>query len=81
MEQSKIDSFAESCVNTSLSYVIAVVSQLIIFPVFDIQVPLSDNFKMAAYFVLVGMVRSYVVRRWFNGKVKSLPQKVAHHDS
>lgn len=68
-QQSKKMSFYESLTNVTVGYVFAVVSQLIIFPLFGIYLPLSDNLIMGLYFTVLSVIRSYVLRRVFN-KVK-----------
>lgn len=65
-QQSKKMSFYESLTNVSVGYVFAVASQLIIFPLFGIYLPLSDNLIMGLYFTVLSMVRSYALRRVFN---------------
>jgi len=69
MMQSRYQSLIESLTNTTIGYIVAVVSQLIIFPQFGINIPLGDNLLIGAYFTVVSLVRSYLVRRYFNRKV------------
>lgn len=45
MNQTKIGSFIEALVNTVIGYFIALISQILIFPIFDIHVPISTNLK------------------------------------
>jgi hypothetical protein len=45
---------------------------VVIFPWFGIHIPLSTNFKIGAWFTLISLVRSYVLRRVFNHHVKPL---------
>lgn len=66
MQQSKRMSFYESLANVSVGYVFAVASQLLIFPLFGIYLPLSDNLIMGLYFMLLSIARSYAMRRVFN---------------
>jgi hypothetical protein len=66
--QTKLDSLKESFVNILVGYSVSVVSQLLIFPMFGIDVPLSSNIKIGLWFTAVSLVRSYVIRRWFNKK-------------
>lgn len=44
----------------------ALTSQLLVFPMFDIHVPLSTNLWIGAWFTVISLVRSHVIRRWFN---------------
>jgi hypothetical protein len=67
--QTKIQSLKESLLNILIGYVTALASQLLIFPLFDINVQFSDNLLIGAYFTIISLLRSYVIRRYFNKKV------------
>lgn len=67
--QTRLDSLLESGVNILVGYLVALVSQLAIFPMFGIHVPLTTNLWIGFWFTLVSLVRSYLLRRYFNGKV------------
>lgn len=77
MNQTRIGSLIESLVNIVIGYWVALVSQLAIFPVFDIHVSLSTNLWIGAWFTVVSLVRSYVIRRWFNARIHSAAQSMA----
>jgi len=64
--QSKKHSFIEACVNILIGYGVAVVSQLLIFPLFGVNLPLGDNLMIGAWFTVISLIRSYVIRRGFN---------------
>jgi hypothetical protein len=64
--QTRLGSFTESCVNVAIGYIIAILSQLAIFPMFGVDVSFSANLQIGAWFTAVSIVRSYAVRRWFN---------------
>ena len=64
--QSKKMSFVEACVSTFIGYVVAIAAQLVVFPLFDIQVSLAQNFSIGAVFTAVSIARGYAVRRLFN---------------
>ena len=66
MKQTKLESLLESGVNIFIGYFLALASQLLIFPMFGIDVPLSANLWIGAWFTVVSLIRSYVLRRWFN---------------
>lgn len=68
--QTKTQSLIESFCNILIGYVVAVISQLLVFPLFDINVPLSDNLLIGLYFTIISLVRSYIIRRYFNAKKK-----------
>ena len=66
--QSKWDSFKESFTNILTGYIIALVTQIIIFPWFDIDTTLGDNIIISLIFTCVSLVRLYIVRRYYNYK-------------
>lgn len=66
--QSKIQSLIESIVNILIGYFTALFSQLLVFPLFDINIPLSDNLLIGLYFAIISLIRSYLVRRYFATK-------------
>lgn len=63
--QSKARSLIEGGVNIAIGYSINLVAQLLIFPQFGINIPLSSNFGIGACFTVISLVRSYLIRRWF----------------
>lgn len=64
--QSKRASFVESCVNVAIGYGVAILSQLLVFPMFGIHVPISSNLGIGLWFTAISLIRSYVIRRAFN---------------
>ena len=64
--QSRFHSFVESVVNVAIGYGFALAGQIIVFPLFDIHVPLKSNLGIGVAFTGISLVRSYAIRRWFN---------------
>ena len=56
----------ESIVNVAIGYGVAVVAQILIFPLFGLRGTLEQNLKMGAVFTLVSIARSFALRRLFN---------------
>jgi hypothetical protein len=69
--QSKKYSRYESLTNTLAGLVVSFVIQLIIYPLLNIAVTLSENILITFVFLLASYVRSYVIRRIFN-KIKEV---------
>ena len=67
--QSKKFSLIESVTNVAVGYIVALLSQIIIFPVFGITATIKDNLMIGLFFTLVSIIRSYILRRIFN-KIK-----------
>lgn len=76
--QSRLESFIETLVNVIIGYGVAVGSQILIFPLFDIHIPLTDNFLIGAWFTLISIVRGYTIRRWFNAGIKRTVVRAAN---
>ncbi len=73
--QSKFQSLIESLINILIGYLTALLSQILIFPLFNIYVSIQDNLLIGLYFTLISLVRSYVLRRYFNKKVSNSNNK------
>ena len=67
--QTKYQSLIESLTNILIGYLTALLSQVLIFPLFDIYVSLQDNLLIGLYFTIISLLRSYLVRRYFNKKL------------
>ena len=77
MQQTKLGSLIESTMNIFIGYGVALLSQIIVFPLFDINVSLTTNLWIGAWFTLISLVRSYVIRRWFNARLHRAAQVIA----
>lgn len=67
--QTKLQSLIESFINILIGYMTAICSQILIFPLFDIYISLQDNLLIGLYFTVISLIRSYIIRRYFNKKV------------
>lgn len=64
--QSKLASLAEAFINILIGAIIALLSQLLVFPLYGIEVNLNTNLQITAWFTLISVIRSYSLRRFFN---------------
>lgn len=71
MKQSRTMSLVEAVANVIVGYGVAVVTQILIFPVFGLHTSLAQNLKMGAIFTVVSIARSYAIRRIFEAIAKS----------
>jgi hypothetical protein len=65
MKQSRAMSLLEAVTNVVIGYGVAVVTQILIFPLFGLHTTLVQNLMMGAIFTIVSIARSYVLRRLF----------------
>lgn len=66
MNQTKLESLLESIANVIIGFFVAFVSQLLIFPVVEIDVSITTNLVIGFWFTMISLARSYIIRRWFN---------------
>lgn len=81
MNQTRLGSLIESLMNIVIGFGVALVSQLVVFPMFGIHVPLSSNFAIGAWFTAISLVRSFVIRRWFNARLQRAAASIAKRAS
>ena len=65
MKQSRLMSLAESLANVLVGYGVAVLTQVVVFPLFGLTVTVSENLLIGLIFTAVSIVRSYALRRGF----------------
>ncbi|NGQ93246.1 hypothetical protein G5V65_20365 [Rhodobacter sp. HX-7-19] len=65
MKQSRLMSLVESVANVIVGYGVAVMTQILIFPIFGLHTTLAQNLKMGAVFSVVSIARSFALRRLF----------------
>jgi len=65
--QSRWMSLLEAVTNIAVGYGVAVLTQVLVFPLFGLRVSLGENLGIGAVFTVVSLVRSFALRRIFNG--------------
>ena len=55
----------EALTNVVVGYGVAVVTQIIVFPLFGLEVSLLDNLAIGCLFTAVSLIRSFALRRLF----------------
>lgn len=65
MKQSRAMSLVESVANVIVGYGVAVVTQILIFPIFGLHATLAQNLKMGLVFTGISIIRSFALRRLF----------------
>ncbi len=65
MKQSRAMSLVEAVANVAVGYGVAVVTQILLFPVFGLHTTLAQNLKMGALFTGISIIRSFALRRLF----------------
>jgi hypothetical protein len=65
MKQSRLMSLVESLANVLVGYGVAVVTQMLVFPLFGLAVTVTENLLIGLIFTAVSILRSYALRRGF----------------
>ena len=65
MKQSRLMSLVESLANVLVGYGVAVITQMVVFPLFGLAVTVTENLLIGLIFTAVSIVRSYALRRGF----------------
>ena len=77
MQQSRLESFVEIALGTTIGFVVSGISQLFIFPFYEIEKPLDVHLAIVSWFTGISLVRGYIVRRWFNAGLHKAAIKIA----
>ena len=65
MTQSRRLSLVEAITNVAVGYLLAVITQIVVFPWFGIHPSLGENLAIGSIFTGISLVRSYALRRLF----------------
>lgn len=67
MSQSKLASLVEVITNMVVGFAVSVYAQAVIFPLYGFStLTITQNVQIVAIFTVISMIRSYLVRRFFN---------------
>jgi hypothetical protein len=81
-KQSRRMSLIEAIANVAVGFAVALLTQIIVFPVFDIEVTLGENAAIGALFTLASICRSFVLRRLFEAiRVRGTKTITAGHEA
>ena len=67
MKQSRWMSLLEAVTNVLVGYGVAVATQWAVFPLFGLHATLQENLLIGLIFTVVSLIRSYLLRRAFEG--------------
>lgn len=77
MNQTRLGSFIEVCINILIGFSINWVANLYVLPMYGFQITGGQAFSMGLVFTVISVVRSYVIRRWFNARLHAMAQRLA----
>lgn len=65
MTQSRAMSLIEAATNVVVGYVLAILTQIVVFPWFGLEAALGEHLAIGLAFVGVSLARGYLLRRLF----------------
>ena len=66
--QSKKQSLIETLTSVFVGWLIGVILNLTVLPLFDYNITVTDSLLVSLIFTAISVIRSYVIRRFFNSK-------------
>ena len=65
MHQSRRMSLVEAVANVVVGYLLAVATQITVFPLFGVHISMADDFAIGGIFALISLLRGFMLRRIF----------------
>lgn len=77
MMQSRLSSLIEAVINVLIGFIVSIGITAIVLPAYGHAVSWSENLQITGIFTVASIVRSYAVRRWFNGRIHAAALRMA----
>jgi len=78
MTQTRMQSLIEALMNVAIGFGINFAFNFVILPIVGLPMPsLQQNFVMGILFTIVSVARSYLIRRFFNSKLKAMAEMLS----
>lgn len=75
--QTRRGAIIEAWVNIFIGFSINFFANFAIFPLIDVHVSSAQNFWLGCIYTAVSVVRSFMIRRWFNARIVAMAQRIA----
>ena len=73
MTQSRTMSLVEAITNVVVGYVLAIATQIVVFPWFGLEAGLGEHLAIGMAFTVVSLARGYLLRRLFERLGRGAP--------
>ena len=70
--QTRLESFIEALIGTTIGFVVAFFSSAVILPLVGVPLSLSQNLLISFFMTIISVARSYVIRRFCQAHLRSL---------
>jgi membrane protein implicated in regulation of membrane protease activity len=68
--QSRLASLIESLTNVAIGMVVSFFGQIVVSHWYNLPLNFAQNMQIVLFFTVLSVARSFVVRRWFNRRIK-----------
>ena len=68
--QSRLASFIEALTNVVIGMVVSFFGQIVVSHWYNLPLNFAQNMQIVLFFTVLSVARSFVVRRWFNRRIK-----------
>ena len=65
MKQSRLSSFAETCLSIAIGFVVSLILTALVLPAYGHDVTFGQNMQITGIFTVASIARGYLVRRAF----------------
>lgn len=77
MNQTRLSSFIEACINVIIGFAINMVANALILPLIGFHITLAQNLYIGVLYTVISVARSYTIRRWFNARIQAAALRMA----
>ncbi len=78
VDQTKLGSLVEAWANVFIGFGINFVANMLILPMFGFtSLTFGTNLAIGVMYTAISVARSYIVRRWFNAKLREMAERIA----
>ena len=75
MPQSRVIALVEAATNVVVGYVMVIVMQIVVFPLFGIEMGIAEHMRIGLIFLGISLVRGYLLRRLFERQRFAAPRR------
>jgi hypothetical protein len=77
MNQTRLGSLIEACINVMIGFIINFIANMMILPLIGFHITAGQNLFIGVLYTIISVCRSYVIRRWFNARLHAAAQALA----
>lgn len=72
MNQTKLESLIEACINVGIGFFVSIIANFVIFPIVGVSASGGQILWIGLFMTVISVARSYIVRRWAERYLRSV---------